>query len=154
MGEVTDVKNASDSFSRFLVLYKCACMKLVVINTSERWLKHPRQSTNCSCVIVINKSAFVYLNTLTKWRGLHRPLLLQQSIDISCWPGPQQQTCSSGFVAVRPWWDRQTERRTNQWMDGHLTVSETLLTRWYRPNKAVTQLTSLQSGRPSWCSGL
>jgi len=27
---------------------------------------------------------------------------LQQSIDISCPPGPQQQTCSSGFAAVDP----------------------------------------------------
>ena len=34
---------------------------------------------------------------------------VQQSIGISCLPGPQQQTCSSGFAAVGPWWDRQTD---------------------------------------------
>jgi len=44
-----------------------------------------------------------------------RTPLLQQSINISCPPGPQQQTCSSGFAAVGPYWDRQT--------DGHRTVS-------------------------------
>ena len=31
-----------------------------------------------------------------------RPPLLQQSIDIFCPPGPQQQTCSSGFASVDP----------------------------------------------------
>jgi len=29
-----------------------------------------------------------------------RTPLLQQSIDISCPPGPQQQTCSSGFAFI------------------------------------------------------
>jgi len=38
-----------------------------------------------------------YLRTLTTW---HCPPLLQRSIDISCPPGPQQQTCSSGFAAA------------------------------------------------------
>jgi len=38
---------------------------------------------------------------------------LQQSIDISCPPGPRLQTCSSGFAAVGQRWDRQTERRTD-----------------------------------------
>jgi len=41
-----------------------------------------------------------------------KPLLLtagQQSIDIFCPPGPQQQTCSSGFAVVDPFWDRQTD---------------------------------------------
>ena len=32
----------------------------------------------------------------------------QQSIDISCWPGPQQQTCSSGWMEQT---DRQTDAR-------------------------------------------
>ena len=40
--------------------------------------------------------------------------LLQQSIDISYLLGPLQQTCSSGFAAVGPCWDGQT--------DGHRTV--------------------------------
>jgi len=30
----------------------------------------------------------------------HRMLLLQQSINISCLPGRQQQTCSSGFCGT------------------------------------------------------
>jgi len=34
-----------------------------------------------------------------------RTPLLQQSIDVTCSPGPQQQTCSSGFAAVGPCWD-------------------------------------------------
>jgi len=37
---------------------------------------------------------------------------MQQSIDIACPPGPQQQTRSSGNVAVSPCWDRQTDKRT------------------------------------------
>jgi len=47
-----------------------------------------------------------------------KPLLLragQQSIDIFCPPGPQQQTRSSGIAVVDPFWDRQT--------DGHRTVT-------------------------------
>jgi len=43
-----------------------------------------------------------------------RTPLLQQSINISCPPGSQQQTCTSGFAAVRPCWDRQTDRRTDR----------------------------------------
>jgi len=56
-----------------------------------------------------NKSVISYLRTLTTW---HCPPLLQQSIDISCPPGPQQQTCSSGFAAVGPCWDRRTPYRS------------------------------------------
>jgi len=40
----------------------------------------------------------------------HRKPLLQQQIDTSCLPGPQQRTCSNGFAAVGPCRDRQTER--------------------------------------------
>jgi len=42
----------------------------------------------------------------------HTPLL-RQSIDISCPPSRHQQTCSSGFAAVGPCWDRQTDRQTD-----------------------------------------
>jgi len=42
-----------------------------------------------------------------------RTPLLQQSIDISCLPFPQQQTCSSVFAAVDPCWDRRTDRPTD-----------------------------------------
>jgi len=53
---------------------------------------------------------------LTTW---HRPLQAAAAeIDISCPPGPQQQTSSSGFAAVRPCCDRQT--------NGHRAVSQTL----------------------------
>jgi len=31
-------------------------------------------------------------------------------------PGPQQQTCTSGFAAVGPYWDGQTERHTDGWI--------------------------------------
>jgi len=48
---------------------------------------------------------------------------VQQSIDISCPPGPQQQTCSSGFAPVGPCWNRQTDIQT----DGHRTITQTLL---------------------------
>ena len=37
------------------------------------------------------------------------PPAVQQSIDISCPPYAEQQTCSSGFAAVDPCRDRQTE---------------------------------------------
>ena len=39
----------------------------------------------------------------------HRTPLLQQSVHISRSPDPQQQTCSSGFAAVGPCWDRLTD---------------------------------------------
>jgi len=51
-----------------------------------------------------NKSAFqlpTYTDKLPLPAFARRTLLLQQSIDISCAPGPQQQTCSSGFAADR-----------------------------------------------------
>jgi len=36
----------------------------------------------------------------------------QQSINISYPLGPQQQTCSDGFAAMDPCWDRRTDGRT------------------------------------------
>ena len=38
---------------------------------------------------------------------------VQQSVDISCQPDPQQQTCSTEFAAVGPCWDRRTGRPTD-----------------------------------------
>jgi len=62
-----------------------------------------------------------FLRTLTTWHYPLSPAALlcavQQSIDISSLPGPQQLTCSSGFAAVCPCWDRQTDGQT----DGRLT---------------------------------
>ena len=60
---------------------------------------------------------FIWLLWLffVRWqRGAVRilPTLLQQSIDISCSPGPQQQTCSSG-VRWSDGTDRQTDRQTD-----------------------------------------
>ena len=45
---------------------------------------------------------------------VRRTLLLQQSIDTSCTPGPQQQTCNSGFAAGFCCWCMmgQTDGRT------------------------------------------
>jgi len=51
------------------------------------------------------------------WHCLHLPT--PAVINISCLPGPQQQTCSNGFTAVGPCWDRQ--------VDGCRTISETML---------------------------
>ena len=63
-----------------------------------------------------NKSVFSFLRMLTTWHYPHSPATLlcaaQKSIDISCRPDPQQQTCSSGFAAVGPCWDRQSDRQT------------------------------------------
>jgi len=70
-----------------------------------------------------NKQVCVQLPTYADNAALpafvRRTPLLQQSIDISCRSGPEQQTFSSGFAAVGPRWDKQT--------DGHRTVSQTLL---------------------------
>ena len=56
------------------------------------------------------------------WHYPHSPADVmhtgQQPIDISCVPRPQQQTCSSGYAAVGPCWNRQTDRQ----MDGHCTL--------------------------------
>ena len=65
----------------------------------------------------INKSVLSYLCMLTMWHCLHLPT--PAVINISCLPGPQQQTCSNGFTAVGPCWDRQ--------VDGCRTISETML---------------------------
>ena len=49
--------------------------------------------------IVTNKSIFSFLHTLTTWHYPHSPAAAaarrQQSVDVSCPPGPQQQTCRS-----------------------------------------------------------
>ena len=49
---------------------------------------------------------------------IHPPLLLSAGcaavIDVSFPPGPQQQTCSSGFAAVGPCWGRQTDGQTDR----------------------------------------
>jgi len=42
------------------------------------------------------------------------------AINISYWPGPQQQTCSGGFAAVYPCRERQ--RRTDSQTDGHIML--------------------------------
>ena len=59
-----------------------------------------------------NKFVFSYLYVGLLWeRGAAtriRMSLLQQSINI-CLPGPQQQTCSSGFATVGPCSDRHTD---------------------------------------------
>jgi len=62
-----------------------------------------------------------------------RPPLLQQSIDISCPPGPQQQTCSSGFAACGPVLG-QTDRRT-----------ETVLFPFYRPCNGLHALHTMRA---------
>jgi len=46
------------------------------------------------------------------------PLLHKQSIDISCPPGPQQQTCRTLLQRANG-----TDRRTDAQTDGHRTVS-------------------------------
>ena len=76
--------------------------------------------THTQCYVRRTNSVFSYLRTLTTWHCPHSPATapaVQQSIDISCWLGPQHQSCSSGFVAVGPrdpstGIDRWRERRT------------------------------------------
>ena len=72
----------------------------------------------CRCKYVSVLSTIRTLDNLS-----YRPPRLlragRQSIDMSCVPGPQQQTCSSAFAVVSPCWDRQT--------DGHRTIAQTLL---------------------------
>ena len=98
--------------------------------SSRLFWGHCSETWNCefSCACTLrakssaNKNVFSFLRTLTTWHyplspaaAPHAALLcaLQQSIDISCLPGPLRQTCSSGYAAVGPWWDRQTGRRTD-----------------------------------------
>jgi len=57
----------------------------------------------------VNKSRSSYYVRWQRGTARIRPPLLLQSVDVSCLPGPQQQTCSSGFAAVGPCWDRQTD---------------------------------------------
>jgi len=75
---------------------------------SQTWTHH----SNAAKLLKKTCQAFSYLRMLTMWHCPHLPAAAAQCIDISC---PQQQTCSSGFAAVGPCWDRQT--------DGHCTVS-------------------------------
>ena len=62
-------------------------------------------------------SATTYANNVALPAFTHCMPAVQQSINIYCLPGPQQQTCSSGFAAVVPCWDRQingwTDRQTD-----------------------------------------
>jgi len=57
------------------------------------------------------KSFFSHLRTLTTWHCPHSPAAAT-AIDTFCPPGPQQQTCNSGFAAVDLCWDRQMDGRT------------------------------------------
>jgi len=88
----------------------------VQLTSMPKW---PTQ-THTQCYVRRTNSVFSYLRTLTTWHCPHSPATapaVQQSIDISCWLGPQHQSCSSGFVAVGPrdpstGIDRWRERRT------------------------------------------
>ena len=53
-----------------------------------------------------NRSVFSLLRTPTTWHCPHSAV--QQSTDITCPPGPQQQARTSRFAAVGSCWDRQT----------------------------------------------
>jgi len=77
-----------------------------------------------NCTDVRNKSVFSYLHMLTTWhcpQSSHSHAAAAKHWQCSnqsvytCAPGPQQQTCSSGFAAVGPCWDRdgQTDRLTD-----------------------------------------
>jgi len=48
--------------------------------------------------------------TLLAFAAEHRLRSAQQLIDISCLPGPEQQTCRSGS-RMMGWTGRQTDRR-------------------------------------------
>ena len=56
--------------------------------------------------------AFSYLRTLTMCHCPHSPAAAAAVDRFFCPPGPQQQTCSSGFAAAGICWDRQTDGRT------------------------------------------
>ena len=80
---------------------------------SSRVMDHARRGSGVG--IAHEQQICVYIATQVRWqRGIARirPPLLQQSIDISCSPGPQQQTYSSG-VRRPSGTDRQTDGRTD-----------------------------------------
>ena len=92
-------------------------------------LRCPTRITACHMNgVILNRSVFSFLRTLTTWHCPHSPdigaaplCVVQaciQSMDISCRPDPQQQTCSSGFAAVCPCWDRRTQGRLRHINDG------------------------------------
>jgi len=88
----------------------------------------------------VQLSTYVDNETLPAF-ARHTPLL-RQSIDISCPPSRHQQTCSSGFAAVGPCWDRQTDRRTP-----HRFIDPTLHTMRAEPIMASPRLASVRHWR-------
>ena len=80
---------------------------------------------SCKLANIENISSNSMLSRYTHWQHgtdricCHHTPAMQQSIDTSCPPGPQQQTCSSGFVVVVvvPCWDRHKERQIDRRTD-------------------------------------
>jgi len=72
------------------------------------------------CVWAIIRSA-TYVRSQRGTARIRTPLL-QQSIDISCQPGPLQQTYSSGF-AVGPCLDREVDDRQTDTVPFHRPCS-------------------------------
>ena len=66
-----------------------------------------------------NRSEFRFLRTLTTW---HCPPAVQQSFDISCPLGPQQQPAGAGLLL----W-AHADGRTDGKTDGYRTVTQNLL---------------------------
>ena len=79
---------------------------------------HNRLTARTTEVVDKNKSMFNYLRTLTTWHCPHSPAAIA-AIDRYLLPAGhmQHQTCSRGFAAVGPCWERQTYRETNRRTD-------------------------------------
>jgi len=97
------------------ILHTCVC-KLsfkykLWLHTQQRHMQTPTPTTRFTVIIQVNqrKLACPAKNCRAAvWLLLH---VVQQSIDISCLHGPQQQTCSSGVQRAN-WTDRQADGRT------------------------------------------
>ena len=98
------------TFLAVLVLHQPVFLLLTVapVTPLAAWIQHATNNEDMMATSLCSA-------TCVRWqRGtacIHT-LLLQQSTDMSCPPGVQQWTCSKGFAAVGPCWDRETDGRT------------------------------------------
>jgi len=85
----------------------------------------------CRCVLLAGEQVYIqlpaYADSVALVTFIRRtPLLLNagHAAINSCQPSSQQQTHSSGFAAMSPFWERQTDRRTHTMRAVPITIND------------------------------
>ena len=84
---------------------------------------------------------------LRLWHTINLFMMIWYNDDISCKPGSQQQTCSSGFAAVGPGWT-QTDGRRTVTQSLHRSASE-VTTLWRYTNLLIIIIIIIMQAVPT-----